>query len=159
MKGIVLSSFALSAAVAGALWAQPMRGSGGPCAGNSFDPAKVETVSGQIAEIASYGRGRGGGGLHAKLKTSSGVVEVMLGPSAFVTSQAVKLAKDDQVDVTGWRVQTPRFGDQLIAREVHRGNDVLKLRDANGLPSWAGGGGGFGGPANDWMPCARGPRQ
>lgn len=43
----------------------------------------------------------------------------------------------DKVEVTGSRIT---FQDKpaIIAAEVKKGDEILKLRDGNGFPAWAG---------------------
>lgn len=109
----------------------------GPMAGRGYDPATVQTVAGEIAEVRRLD-GRRGGGVHLMLTTSAGPLDVHLGPSWFVDQQAVKLAKGDRVEVTGSRV-TVDGQPALVARLVKRGDAALTLRDEAGVPAWAGG--------------------
>jgi len=122
-----------------------------PCDERSFAAAKLEKLSGRIGEAGQPGNGHHARGARLWLETSSGRVEVALGPADFVKAQAVQLAPGDQVDVSGWRMQMGH-GDIFVASEVRRGNETLQLRDEKGTPAWAAsmGGKGFGG-ADD--PC------
>jgi hypothetical protein len=147
-----LASFlALALVAAGAVLAQPLRGPrAGACRGRTLDPARIETISGRIGEITSMGRRARG--THAWLDTSSGRVELALGPSDYLQAQSVRLATGDQVEVSGWRVEMPR-GDLFVPAVIHRGKEVLQLRDENGIPAWVSqNAGGFGGP-DDPCPC------
>ena len=106
--------------------------------GGRYDPQTVETVSGEVLSVekVSYGRGRYYG-IHLILKTSEGELSVHLGPSWFVDRQTMKLEAHDAIEVTGSRV-TYRGKPALIAAEVRKGNDTLRLRTAEGLPLWRG---------------------
>jgi len=153
MRILKMASMLVALAGASGALAQPMRGSGsGPCGGHSFDPAKIERVSGRISEIGKPGKGHHERGTHAWIETASGKVEVMLGPADYVKAQAVRLLAGDDVEVSGWRMKMGR-GEMFVASEVRRGSDVLSLRDQSGAPAWKGSGGpGFGGP-DDGRPC------
>jgi len=76
------------------------------------------------------------GPIYLKLNADSGTFAVYLGPSWFLESNGVKFAKGDQIEVTGSKLQDK---DMIIAREVKRGDQVLVLRNAQGIPDWSGG--------------------
>lgn len=62
---------------------------------------------------------------------------VRLGPDFYVDAQSIKLAKGDEIEVKGAR--TTFYGQPvIIAQEVRRGDQVLALRDPNGVPLWHG---------------------
>jgi len=75
------------------------------------------------------------GPIYLNLKTDSGAFSVYLGPSSFLESKSFKFAKGDQIEVTGSKVTNK---DAIIAREVKRGDQVLILRNAQGIPQWSG---------------------
>jgi hypothetical protein len=103
-----------------------------------FDPKSVTTIQGEISDIQRVPRGRHEG-VHVTVQTGTDRVAVQLGPAFYVDRQTVKLAKGDQVEVKGARATV---GGQpvIIAQEVRRGDAVLALRDANGVPLWSGAG-------------------
>lgn len=109
----------------------------GPMAGRGYDPATVQTVAGEVAEVRRLDGPRGGG-VHLTLTTAAGPLDVHLGPAWFVDQQALRPAKGDRVEVTGSRV-TIDGQPALIARLVKRGDAALTLRDEAGVPAWAGG--------------------
>ena len=63
-------------------------------------------------------------------------VDVRLGPVAYLQTLPAKLAVGDMVSVTGSRM-TVAGKSVIIAAEVLRGSDTLRLRDATGRPVWA----------------------
>ncbi len=135
-------SAALVAAPAFAAPWQQWRGSGGWGMGSSYqrmyDPAKVETVAGEVVGVDEVSMGKGPKkGIHLKLKTDQGTIPVHLGPSWYLERQDTRIAKGDRVEVKGARVE---FGGKpaIIAAEVRKGDEVLILRDAAGVPAWAG---------------------
>lgn len=106
--------------------------------GGIYNPQTVETVSGTVLSVdkVAYGR-RGYYGVHLLLKTSKGTISVHLGPSWFVDSQGMKIAPHDLLEVTGSRV-IYEGKPVLIAAEVTKGNEYLRLRTEEGLPLWRG---------------------
>ncbi len=135
----------LSLSVTSPSWAQGGMG-GGPGrrggGGRMYDPKTVETVSGQVVTIEHVGGkgGRGGGyGVHLVLKTDKEEVSVHLGPSWYLEKQGMKIETKDTIEVHGSRV-TYQGQPAIIAATVKKGDQVLKLRDDNGVPAWAGGG-------------------
>jgi hypothetical protein len=101
----------------------------------AFDP-KTITMQGQIVEVQRIPRGRHEG-VHLVVAMGSEKVAVHLGPDFYVDAQALKLATGDQVEVKGSR--TTLDGQAVIvAQEVRRGDQVLALRDASGIPVWRG---------------------
>ncbi len=109
-------------------------------AGGRYDPQTVATVSGEVISIdrVAYGRGRYYG-VHLVLKTAAGELSVHLGPSWFVDRQTLKIAPHDAIEVTGSQV-TYDGKPALIAAEVKKGNERLRLRTADGFPLWRGSG-------------------
>ncbi len=105
-------------------------------AARAFDPSAVTTVQGQIVDIQRLAR-RGHQGIHLIVAMGSETLAVRVGPDFYVDAQAIKLAKGDQVEVKGARTT---FGGQpvMIAQEIRRGDQVLALRDADGVPLWRG---------------------
>ena len=146
MRSILLGSAMVVVLAAGALVAQPMgRGGRGGCAGacgaqamRFFDVKTIETIDGDLAKLETLpGRGRGGArGVHAWVKSAGGEIEVHLGPAWFIENQELRLAAGDRVQVRGSCV-TIDGAVAIIAIEVKRGEDVLKLRDESGVPVWA----------------------
>jgi hypothetical protein len=76
-------------------------------------------------------------GVHMIMQTDKEQISVHLGPGFYVENQDVKIESKDKVEVKGSRVT---FGGKpaIIAAEVKKGDEVLKLRDDNGFPMWSG---------------------
>lgn len=130
--------FALLLCLAGAfslpaLVAQPASGPGR--AVRNYDLSTETMVSGSIADIQHYQRGRAGS-IHLVLKSDKGTIDVRVGPSAYVASQGFVFAKGDALQVFGSRV-TIGTDSAIIAREITRDGKKLILRDATGRPLWA----------------------
>ena len=132
-----------------AAWAQPGAGPGGGQgrgwgAGDAYsrmyNSKTVETVSGEVVNVDKFAPGkRMSYGVHFTLKTDKETIPVHLGPSWYMEKQAVTIAAGDKVEVTGSRI-TYEGKPTIIAGEVKKGGQVLKLRDAAGIPAWAGAG-------------------
>lgn len=110
----------------------------GMCCGGNYDVSTEATVTGTIDTVTTMpSPGRGGGGLHLILTTSSGPIEIRVGPASFVSSKHVTFTKGDALTVAG-SMLTMGGRSVLIAREITKGGEVLALRDARGFPLWAG---------------------
>lgn len=144
---------AIAGGVAAALWlfgvavaeAQPGRGwsgSGGWGTGaqyqRMFDPATVETVAGEVTSVDQMVPRKGmSSGIHLQLKTETGTFPVHLGPAWFIERLDTKIEKGDKLEIKGSRA-TFEGKPAIIAAEVTKGDSVLVLRDASGVPAWAG---------------------
>lgn len=112
-------------------------GPGGPY-GRMYDPKTVETIKGEVVGIDQITPHKGMGyGVHLRLETATETIAVHLGPSWYIEHQDTKIEPKDVIEVKGSRV-TFEGKPALIAAEVHKGNETLVLRDANGIPMWAG---------------------
>lgn len=151
LAGIVVAA-AVVMAVSTSVIAQPWQGwkdcggwcrenGGGPRGGpgRMYDPAKVETVQGEVTAVEKIGGGgRRGPGIGLKLKSASGELTVHLGPQWYIEQQGeIPIKAGDTVEVKG--VKASRGGTEFfLAGEVKKGEDILKLRDESGVPLWAG---------------------
>jgi hypothetical protein len=118
------------------------RGSGGWGAGSSYgrmyDLKTVETVSGEVIRVERITPMKGmSSGVHLMLKTDKGTLSVHLGPAWYLENQDIKIEAKDKIEVKGSSI-TFEGKPAVIAAEVRKGNDVLKLRDEAGFPSWSG---------------------
>ncbi len=122
----------------GMMW----RGSGGwgPGAafGRMYDAKTVETISGEVVSVDRVTPMHGmSSGVHLVVKTNKGDVSVHLGPQWYLENQDVKIEPKDKVEITGSRV-TLGGSPAIIAAEVKKGDQVLRLRDEAGVPFWSG---------------------
>ena len=122
----------------GMMW----RGSGGWGPGSPYnkmyDPKTVETITGEVVSVSPITPSKGmGAGVHMTVNTGKETVSVHLGPSWYLENQDVKIEPKDKVEVKGSKIT---FGGKpaIIAMEVKKGDEVLKLRDDAGFPVWAG---------------------
>ena len=111
-----------------------------------YDASQTEIVTGEVTALKDIETRNGktsGAGL--ELNTGSQNLLVYLGPHIYVDMQNVTINAGDKVEVKGVKVLLD--GQQaVIAGEVRKGIEVLKLRDDTGAPLWGGKGhGGHGG--------------
>lgn len=76
-------------------------------------------------------------GVQLLLKTEKETIAVHLGPSWYLDNQDAQVKPKDKVEITGSRL-TLDGKPVLIAAAVKKGDAILKLRDENGFPVWAG---------------------
>lgn len=105
--------------------------------GRLYDAKTVETIAGEVTAVEQMTPRDMGPGVHLTLKTDKETVSVHLGPAWYIERQETRLAAGDKVEIKGSRIT---FQDKpaVIAAEVHKGDEVLMLRDASGFPMWAG---------------------
>ena len=103
----------------------------------AYDPKTVATVSGEVLAVdKSTDRGMGYG-KSLILKTSAETFLVYLGPGWFLDKQDLTFAPRDQLEITGSQV-TLQGKPAIIATQVKKGDQSLKLRDPAGIPAWVG---------------------
>jgi len=141
----VVLVFVLSMFISNETWAQRgmrWRGSGGWGQGGQYqrlyDVKTVESISGEVLRIEKIKPMKGmSAGVHLVLKEANGEMSVHLGPEWYVERQDFEIKVGDKIEVTGSKV--PFQGKPaLIAAEVKKNDDVLKLRDNDGFPYWSG---------------------
>ena len=109
-------------------------GASSAIAQRNYDPKTVETVQGKVLSVEKVQQR--GGGVHLMLQTHKETISVHLGPSWYIDKQTPKIDTNDTITVTGSRV-TIAGKPAIIAAQVKKGNEVLKLRDDNGVPAWS----------------------
>ncbi len=132
---VVVGSGLVSAGTALAQGGMGGRGRGGGGGARMYDPKTVETVTGTVVKVEHIKGQGGGGGIHLVLKTDKEEIAVHLGPAWYVDKQAVKIAAQDSIEVRGSRV-TYEGKPAIVAAEVKKGDQVLKLRDDSGTLLW-----------------------
>jgi hypothetical protein len=102
-----------------------------------FDPKTIETVSGAIVSVDQMTPMAGmGAGVHLTLKTPQGNLSVHLGPVWYLENQDVSVSPGDQIQVRGSRI-TFQGKPAIIAVELTKGQETLRLRDEEGFPLWS----------------------
>lgn len=142
LVAIIFTMSLLLAAESFAQRGMKWRGSGGwgpgTKYGRMYDPRTVETISGEVMSVDQFTpMRRMYYGVHLVVKTDKETLSVHLGPGWYIENQDVKIEPKDKVEVKGSRTS---FGGKaaIIAAEVKKGDQILKLRDENGFPAWSG---------------------
>lgn len=118
------------------------RGSGGWGMGTPYQdlykPAHQETVAGEVVGIEkTTPMKQMNQGLALAVKTEKETLSIHLGPTWYLERLDTRIDVGDRVEVKG--VRTTFFGKPaLLASEVKKGDNTLTLRDASGVPVWAG---------------------
>jgi len=105
--------------------------------GSMFDPKTVGTVEGVVLSVERFIPLRQmGWGLLVRLETKTEVISVHVGPGWFIQDKGFEILRGDRLEVRGSRIV---FDGQpaIIATEVKKGGDVLRLRNDNGVPVWS----------------------
>lgn len=106
--------------------------------GRLYDVKTVETVSGKVTAVEEVTPFKGmGNGVHLVLETDKESISVHLGPAWYIERQDPKIAVGDEIEVKGSRI-TYEGKPAIIAAEIHKDGEMLMLRDADGIPAWAG---------------------
>lgn len=144
MKRFFITAFAIFGALmllTDESLAQRGRGGGwGPATqyGRMYNPQTVETVSGEVVKEEKITPVKGmSQGIHILLKTEKGTIPVHLGPAWYIDNQDVTIKEKDKLQVTGSRINF-QGKPAIIAAEVVKGDQILMLRDKNGVPAWSG---------------------
>lgn len=105
----------------------------------NYNPKTVETVQGKVLSVEKTSPpAQRGHGVHLMLQTDKETIEVHLGPAGYLEKQALQIAANDTITVTGSRVMMDGK-PAIIAGQIKKGDEVLKLRDENGVPAWSAG--------------------
>lgn len=131
----------LTSSMALAMW-KGYRGSGGWGMGTQYQgmysSATIETLTGTVEAVDKTTPMKGMSyGIHILLKTDKETIPVHLGPGWYIERLDTKIEKGDSLEVKGSRV-TFAGKPAVIASDVKKGDNVLRLRDENGIPAWAG---------------------
>ena len=101
-----------------------------------YDPKTVETIRGTVLSVEKTTPTKGRGyWVDLMLQTENGTIAVQLGPAWYIDKQTPRIEANDTIMVTGSRV-TMDGKSVVIAAEIRKQNQVVKLRDAKGIPLW-----------------------
>jgi hypothetical protein len=103
-----------------------------------YNPQTMETISGEVASVDTITPIKGmSSGVHLMVKTDKETISVHLGPAWYIQRQDMKIVSGDKVEIKGSKI-TFQGKPAIIATEVKKGDELLKLRDDNGFPVWSG---------------------
>jgi hypothetical protein len=106
--------------------------------GQMFNPQTVETIQGEVISVEKFiPLRRMGFGYLVVVKTKDEQIRVHLGPGYYVDQEGFELAPGDSVQVRGSRIL---FNGEptIIASEVTKGDQTLRIRTDEGVPVWSG---------------------
>ena len=109
----------------------------GPRGVRNYDPKSEVTVKGTIEDVQEQAGKGGWTGTHLVLKTESGTLPIHVGPSAYIAKKQFSFAKGDEIEILGSKVSIAGK-ETLLAREITKEGKTLVLRNAQGVPGWAG---------------------
>lgn len=103
-----------------------------------YDTATVGIFVGEVVDVDTITPIKGMSyGVHMMVKSEKETLSIHLGPGWYIENQDVEIKPQDTVGVRGSKIIF--LGKSaIIAAEVKKGNEVLKLRDQKGFPVWAG---------------------
>jgi sporulation protein YlmC with PRC-barrel domain len=106
--------------------------------GRLYDPAKEQTISGQVVSIETSAPMPGmAPGMQMLLQTDDGKsTRVQVGPAWYLERQDLDVKENTKVQVTGARAEV-EGQSVLMAREVQFDGQLVTLRDAQGMPMWS----------------------
>lgn len=121
----------------------PLLAQGGPgphgrhdCSGGGppvYDVAAERTLAGTVAEVLPQNCPKAG--IHLRLATPEGEIEVGLGPVAYLGELGANFATGDAIEVTGSAPKNEAPAD-FLARSVKKGEAIYPLRNEQGAPLW-----------------------
>jgi hypothetical protein len=133
---LLVSLSLLSLMLAASAWGQSAPKSGGGPSG-LYNPNTVVTVSGiVIARTPPSPKGLPQL-VYLTLKSGTGKITVFLGPDLYVDKLPVQIQNLDRIQVTGSEI-TWEGKPVILAATIIKGDQVLKLREPNGVPVWGG---------------------
>ena len=101
-----------------------------------YDTATEVTLRGTITTVETHMGKMGWNGTHLVVSFDAETLTVHVGPSKYLEQQGFSFVSGEQIQVTGSRIKS-EGSDFLIAREIKKGDHVLTLRNAQGIPAWS----------------------
>lgn len=100
-----------------------------------YDAKTEETLKGTVDDVRVNGADQKTKTATLVLKHGIEAIDVFLGPISFLDAMEITFSKGDELQVVGSKVKTGE-GQEILAREVTKGNDTLILREKGGKPVW-----------------------
>ena len=101
-----------------------------------YDTATEVTLLGTISKVETHMGRMGWNGTHLVVSFDAETLTVHVGPSNYLEQKGFSFASGEQIEVTGSRIKL-EGSDVLIAREIKKGEKVLRLRNSQGIPMWS----------------------
>jgi hypothetical protein len=101
-----------------------------------YDVKTVETIGGRVLSVENTTPAkRRGYWVQLMLQTDREVIPIQLGPLWFIVKETPRIEANDTITVTGSRMMLDGR-PAVIAAGIAKGNELLKLRQDNGVPFW-----------------------
>jgi hypothetical protein len=100
----------------------------------SYDRTEERVFSGTIKSVGSFPAADGSVGVHIDLKTPDGLLDIRIGPAAFIGQNNFWFFADDPIVVIG--AKEPASDGAIWAKAIQKGSQVLSLRGDTGMPKW-----------------------
>jgi len=101
-----------------------------------YDAKTVETVGGKVLSVEKTTPAKKRGyWIDLMLQTQKETIAVQLGPDWYIDKQTPRIEANDTITVVGSRV-TMDGRPAIVAADITKGNELLKLRENNGIPVW-----------------------
>ncbi|HEU0273411.1 MAG TPA: hypothetical protein VFQ83_02655 [Candidatus Udaeobacter sp.] len=101
-----------------------------------YDVKTVETIGGRVLSVENTTLSkRRGYWVQLMLQTDKEVIPVQLGPLWFIVKETPRIEANDTITVTGSRMMLDGR-PAVIAADIAKGNELLKLRQNDGVPFW-----------------------
>ncbi len=103
-----------------------------------YDPATEMEIKGEIHTVERVAPLDGmSAGIHLLVNEGNETISVHLGPEWYFDKLDVEFKPGEMVIIKGSKIMMNNR-EVIIARQIVRGDQVLKLRDRNGVPKWSG---------------------
>ena len=103
---------------------------------NDYDVKTVATIGGRVLSVEKTApANRRGNWINLLLQTGNETIAVQLGPDWYIDKQTPRIEANDTITVTGSRV-TMDGKSAIVAADIAKRSELLKLRDINGIPVW-----------------------
>ena len=101
-----------------------------------YNPSSVVDLTGVVEGIRDVQTPASVCGIHFMIRTERGEeIDAYIGPATFVKDFVTTFRGNSPIRVVGSKVRSGRM-TVLLARELHKGETTLYLRDKEGKPHW-----------------------
>jgi hypothetical protein len=101
-----------------------------------YDKSTEVNLRGTVEKVESQTGKWGWTGTHLVVRFEAETLTVHVGPSRYLVQEEFDFAVGDEIELTGSRVRVEER-EILIAREIRKGDKVLRLRNEQGIPVWS----------------------
>lgn len=101
-----------------------------------YDLKTVESVGGRVLSVEKTTPAkRKGYWVELMLQIENGTIAVQVGPTWYVDKQVPRIEPNDTITVTG-SLMTVDGKPTIVAADIAKGSELLRLREENGVPLW-----------------------